>query len=126
MEAIGGKNSDGVSGVDPFQRSEALAQSRRRATQAALQSADAAEARRADQRELVRGILERAVGANTRVSITRGDDTGVYVYRAIDIDSGEIVREWPPEQLVQILEDNGAGAALAADALAGLSIDKEA
>ncbi len=75
----------------------ALAAARQRASQAALHNADAAEAKRADQREMVRGILERAVCANTRLSITRGDSAGAYVYRAIDVDSGDIVREWPPE-----------------------------
>ncbi len=126
MDATVGQSTERVTAIDPGRRSEALAAARQRASQAALKSADAAEARRADQREMVRGILERAVGANTRLSITRGDDVGAYVYRAIDVDSGEVVSEWPPEQFIQLLEDNGIAAGLAAEALAGLTVDEEA
>ena len=126
MDATVGQSTERATGIDPAQRSEALAAARQRASQAALQSADAAEARRADQREMVRGILERAVGANTRLSITRGESVGAYVYRAIDVESGEVVREWPPEQLIQLLEENGVAANLAAEALSGLSVDEKA
>ena len=126
MDAKVGQSTERAAGIDPAQRNEALAAARQRASQAALQSADAGEARKADQREMVRGILERAVGANTRLSITRGESVGAYVYRAIDVESGEVVREWPPEQLNQLLEKSGVSEKLAAEALAGLTVDEQA
>lgn len=124
MDATIGQNSERVAGVNPAQRTAALADARRRASAAALQSAEAAETRKADQREMVRSILERAVGANTRVSIARNDSALTFVYRAIDIDTGEVVREWPPVEFAQLLRENGAAAGLAEDALAGVLIDE--
>ena len=126
MDATVGQSTERVTGIDPAKRSEALAAARQRSSQAAIQTADAAEAKRADQREMVRAILERAVGANTRLSVTRGDSVGAYIYRAIDVDSGEVVLEWPPEQMIQLLEENGVSAELAAEALAGLTVNEEA
>ena len=125
MDATVGQSAERVTGIDPAERTQALAAARQRASQAALQTADAAEAKRADQREMVRSILERAVGANTRLSVTRGDSVGAYIYRAIDVDSGEVVLEWPPEQMIQLLEDNGVSAELAREALAGLTVNEE-
>lgn len=126
MDATIGQNSQRVTGIDPVQRSAALADARSRASQAALQSAEAAEARRAEQREMVRSILERAVGANTRLSIARNESALTFVYRAIDVDTGEVVREWPPVDFARLLQQNGAGPDLSGDALAGLVLDEQA
>ena len=126
MDATVGQSTERVTGIDPAKRSEALAAARQRASRAALRTADAAEEKRADQREMVRSILEQAVGANTRLSVTRGDSVGAYVYRAIDVDSGEVVLEWPPDQMIQLLEQNGVAAGLAAEALSGLTVNEEA
>lgn len=126
MDATIGHNSQRVTGIDPAQRSAAHADARQRSSAAALQSAEAAEARRAEQREMVRSILERAVGANTRLSIERNESALTFVYRAIDIDTGEVVREWPPVDFAQLLEENGVAPDLAGDALAGLVFDEQA
>ncbi len=113
-----------VTGLDPAQRTRELADARRRVSQAAIADAQAAEARRAESRADVRAILERAVGANTRLSVVRNESALTFVYRAIDRDTGEIVREWPPAEFAQFLQDNGANLALG-DA-SGVVIDEEA
>lgn len=126
MDGTIGQNSDRITGIDPVQRSAALADARHRASETALQSAEAGETRKAEQREMVRSILERAVGANTRLSIARNESALTFVYRAIDIDTGEIVREWPPVDFARLLEQNGVGPDLSGDALAGLVLDEQA
>lgn len=126
MDATIGQSGDRVAGVDPAQRSAALADARRRASQAAVQDADAAEARKAEQLQTARKIIERALGANTKLSIARNDTIKGFVYRAIDVNSGEVVREWPPVQFAQFLREHGAAKALSADALSGLLIDEQA
>jgi len=126
MDATIGKATERVTGADPAQRSAALADARQRASQAALQSAKAGETRKMDQRETTRTILERAIGANTRLSIARNGSNDTFVYRAIDVNSGEVIIEWPPVQFAKFLVDNGAAAGLAADALQGLVLDEQA
>ncbi len=126
MDARIGQNTERVTGLDPAQRSTALAEARKRSSAAALQNAEAAESRKADQREMVRAILERAVGANTRVSIARQESDMTFVYRAIDVETGEVVREWPPADFAKLLEKSGATAGLAEDVMAGLAFDEQA
>lgn len=125
MDANLGASAERLTGPDPGQRSAALADARARSSQAALQRAEAAEARRADQRETVRSIFERAVGANTRLSIARGDGLGAFVYRAIDVDSGEVVLEWPPVRFAEFVRDAVRGAGEASGG-AGAVVDEEA
>lgn len=107
MNATIGQNLTAVTGVDPAQRTQALADARREVSQKALQSAEAAEARRADTRDSVRAQLEQALGANTRLSVARNESALTFVYRAIDIESGEVVREWPPADFARFLDANG-------------------
>jgi uncharacterized FlaG/YvyC family protein len=120
----GTNSSSAVTGLDPAERTRELADARRRASQAAIADAQAAEARRAESRADVRAILERAVGANTRLSIARNDAALTFVYRAIDRDTGEIVREWPPADFARFLEQNGVNLDLG-DA-SGVVVDEEA
>ena len=125
METTIGQSGDRLAGVDPAARSAELADARRRASVSALQSAAAAEARRAEQRAETRAIIEHAIGANTRLSIARNDAVDTFVYRAIDRDTGEVVHEWPPVQFARFLEQSGV-IGLTDEALMGLVIDEEA
>ena len=126
MDATISQTAERSVGIDPSQRQSELAQARRAVTQDALQSAQANEARRADQREFVRATLERAVGANTRLSIERDDNVPTFIYRAIDETTGEVVLEWPPAQFAQFLQDNNAGSADGESIAQGLIIDEQA
>ena len=121
-EAIG-LNANSAAGVTATERNQALAQARQRATQGALQRAEQAESQRADSRQNVREIFEQALGANTRLSITRDEVGPTFVYRAIDVDSGEVVHEWPPAEFAAFLAENGNNIDLAA--LAGSVVDEE-
>ncbi|MEM8771127.1 MAG: flagellar protein FlaG [Pseudomonadota bacterium] len=124
MNGPTGPTPGAVSAINPGERNQALAEARRNATQSALQNAEAAEARRADNREQARAILERAVGANTRVSISRPDQTESFVYQAIDVNTGEVVREWPPADFARFLEQNAPE--LLEQPNAGVVIDEQA
>lgn len=126
MDATINQTAERSVGINPAQRQSELAQARREVTQDALQSAQANEARRADQREFVRATLERAVGANTRLSIERDENVPTFIYRAIDDTTGEVVREWPPVQFVQFLQDNNTGQADVESIAQGLIIDEQA
>lgn len=124
MNEANGLNSNGGASVNAIERNQALADARQRSTQNALQRAEQAESQRADSRQNARAILERALGANTRLSVARDESSLTFTYRAIDIDTGEIVREWPPAEFANFLAENGGVIDL--DSLAGSVIDEEA
>ena len=111
--------------VDSTQRVAALADARQEASQNALRSADAAEERRANQREAFRAIISNVLGANTRLSIDRNDRIDSFVYRSIDRTTGEVIQEWPPVQFARFLEGQGLSG-VTPDVLAGLVLDEQA
>jgi len=42
-------------------------------------------------------------GSNTKLRIDKDDDTGRFVYKSIDSESGEVVSQFPPETILQII-----------------------
>ncbi len=101
------------------ERAASLAEARREFSQTSAAAADEARARTADALAATREAIARAVGANTRLSISRSEEAYRFVYRAIDVNTGEVVQEWPEEQFVDLIraarpqtDDAGAGAVL--------------
>jgi len=50
--------------------------------------------------------IEQLIGdanANTKLRIDKDDDTGRFVYKSVDSDSGEVIRQFPPETILQII-----------------------
>ncbi len=86
-------------------RAAALAEARQRAQAAQAQAAQEARANQAEQLAQSRDAIARALGANTRLSIERSNASDIFVYRAIDNATGEIVREWPPQQFAEFIRE---------------------
>ena len=103
------------------QRNEALAQKRRESTLDHIQRAEDSKARASDQLAQLREAVARVIGANTRLSIMRADNSLGFVYRAIDVDTGEIVNEWPQDTFVELVR--GVREDVQADIDAGLMLD---
>lgn len=106
------------------QRTEALAAKRRQATENQIARAEDSRARASDQLAELREAVARVIGANTRLSITRPDDSASFVYRAIDIDTGEIVSEWPQQTFVELVR--GVREDVRVDVDHGLMLDQVA
>ena len=104
------------------ERAAALAEARRRSSAEARQSVAEATARQEELFAASREIIAQATGANTRLSITKSEQAGAFVFPAIDVETGEVVMQWPPEQFAALAKSLG----LAADALPGAVIDREA
>ena len=81
-----------------------LERARRTASADQVANARDAQARRAEQFRESTEIIQRAIGANTRLEIAEGQGANPFTYRAVDIDSGEIVSEWPPEQFASLVD----------------------
>jgi uncharacterized FlaG/YvyC family protein len=105
------------------ERSAALAESRRQASAEQQQRAAEAQARTSDRLAEVREAVARVLGANTRLSIARTSAFD-FVYRAIDVDTGEVINEWPQAVFVDLIR--GVREDVRADVDAGTFLDRVA
>ncbi|OFW99670.1 MAG: hypothetical protein A3E78_02430 [Alphaproteobacteria bacterium RIFCSPHIGHO2_12_FULL_63_12] len=103
------------------QRNEALAQKRRELTQDHIARTEDNKARASDQLAELREAVARVTGANTRLSISKSENTHSFVYRAIDVDTGEVVNEWPQDIFVNLVR--GVREDVKIDVDAGLMLD---
>jgi len=56
--------------------------------------------------ETVAEAIERYIPEalpNTRLSIVHDEDTGLFVYKAVDRDSGEVVRQYPADEILRFI-----------------------
>jgi len=106
------------------ERNEALAERRKALNAEVAARAEAAKARSADRLAEVREAVARVLGANTRLSISRSESSADFVYRAIDVDTGEIVNEWPQEVFIDLIR--GVRDDVRSDVDAGLMLDRVA
>jgi flagellar protein FlaG len=65
----------------------------------------------------VEKLIRRGLPANTKLQIEQDKDTGTFIYRSIDPETGEVVRQWPPEELLKLREHLAE--------IEGLLVDKE-
>lgn len=48
-------------------------------------------------------IPEEELVSNTRLRIDKDDETGRFVYYSVDDESGEVIRQFPPENILKFL-----------------------
>ncbi len=52
----------------------------------------------------VEKLIRRSLPSNSKLQIEQDRDTGTFIYRSVDPETGEILRQWPPEQLLKMRE----------------------
>jgi uncharacterized FlaG/YvyC family protein len=104
-------------------RAATLADARRSVAVQHRQEAAEAQAHRSETAGATREAIAQALGANTRLSIARAQSAPIFIYQAIDADTGKVVREWPMQQFAELLNSIRPGAG---DALPGLVVDENA
>lgn len=77
-----------------------------------LQTVDVAEQRR--------NALEDAIATQTnspkgRLIIEQDDDTGRFVHKMIDPNSGEVLMQWPEEEFLELVKEMGEAYGLLVD-----------
>ena len=50
----------------------------------------------------VEKLIRRSMPSNTRLQIDQDKTTGTFIYRSIDTSTGEVIRQWPPEELLKL------------------------
>ncbi len=49
----------------------------------------------------LRALEPPLMGQHERLSISRDEATGTFIYRSIDRKTGEVIRQWPVESMLQ-------------------------
>ena len=86
-----------------LERAAALAKARSELRDKGAQTAEASRSRSSEKLAETREAISRALGANTRLSIQRAPDALRFVYKAIDVNTGEIVNEWPEATFLELV-----------------------
>lgn len=55
-----------------------------------------------EQIEAMRDAINKT--ARNRLQIDRAEDNGRFIYRILDPDTGETMRQWPPERYLELVE----------------------
>ena len=53
----------------------------------------------------VEKLIKKSLPTNSRLQIVQDKETGAYIYRSIDPATGDVIRQWPPEQLLALRAD---------------------
>ena len=52
----------------------------------------------------VEKLIRRSLPSNSKLQIEQDKETGTFIYRSVDPETGEILRQWPSEQLLKLRE----------------------
>jgi flagellar protein FlaG len=52
----------------------------------------------------VEKLIRRNLPSNSKLQIEQDKETGTFIYRSVDPETGEVLRQWPPEQLLKLRE----------------------
>jgi len=52
----------------------------------------------------VEKLVKKSLPSNSRLQITHDKNTGTFVYRSVDPDTGEMIRQWPSEEILKLRE----------------------
>jgi uncharacterized FlaG/YvyC family protein len=54
--------------------------------------------------EAVEKLIRRSLPSNSKLQIEQDKETGTFIYRSVDPESGEVLRQWPSEQMLNLRE----------------------
>jgi len=49
-------------------------------------------------------LIRRSLPSNSKLQIEQDEETGTFIYHSVDPDTGEVLRQWPSEQLLKLRE----------------------
>src|SRR5262245_3690964 len=84
-----------------------LVQSRHQASPSSPAAPNPATQLTRDQRvevleSAVEKLIRRSLPSNSKLQIEQDKETGTFIYRSVDPETGEVLRQWPPEQLLEL------------------------
>jgi flagellar protein FlaG len=54
--------------------------------------------------QAVEKLIRRSQPSNSKLQIEHDKETGTYIYRSVDPETGEVLRQWPSEELLKLRE----------------------
>jgi uncharacterized FlaG/YvyC family protein len=54
--------------------------------------------------QAVEKLIRRSLPSNSKLQIEQDKETGTFIYRSVDPETGEVLRQWPSEQLLNLRE----------------------
>jgi uncharacterized FlaG/YvyC family protein len=52
--------------------------------------------------EALEKLMRQGLPSNTKLEIEKDKKTGTFIYRSVDPETGEVVRQWPPEEILKL------------------------
>ena len=52
----------------------------------------------------VEKLIKKSLPSNSKLQVEKDKELGTFVYRSIDADTGEVIRQWPAEKLLEMRE----------------------
>jgi len=52
----------------------------------------------------VEKLIKKTLPGNTKLEVEKDKELGTFIYRSINPDTGEVVRQWPSEELLAMRE----------------------
>lgn len=52
----------------------------------------------------VEKLVKKNLPSNSKVQITHDKSTGTFVYRSVDAKTGEVIRQWPSDEILRLRE----------------------
>jgi flagellar protein FlaG len=50
----------------------------------------------------VEKLIKRSLPSNSKLQVVQDEQSGTFIYRSVDAETGEVLSQWPPEQLVKL------------------------
>ena len=50
----------------------------------------------------VEKLIKKSLPPNSKLQVIQDKVTGTYIYRSVDPETGKVVSQWPPEQLIKL------------------------
>jgi flagellar protein FlaG len=98
--------------VDPISnaavtREMGMAQSRPQDSPASPAAADPGTNLPVDQRlsalqAVMEKLVKKGLPGNSKLLISQDKETGTFIYRSVDPETGNVITQWPPEQLIKL------------------------
>jgi flagellar protein FlaG len=91
----------------PVSRESGLSQSRPQASPSVPGTPDPATGLAPDQRiatlqAAVQKLIENNLPIPSKLQIDQDKETGTFIYRSIDPETGEVLGQWPSEQMIKL------------------------
>ena len=52
----------------------------------------------------VEKLIRRSLPSNSKLQIEQDKETGTFIYRSVDPDTGQVLKQWPSEQMLKLRE----------------------